>query len=182
MTVHEFWRFIGILISASSYKKGGNNIWDTGGDGSCHTMCPPINYGPTGMNLMPLYRFVILRKAFAHAFHDKDSNSDWAQIGLLINGYNSNRKKNIAASFRKVFDESMSAIVPRTSPTGGLPTISFIIRKPEPLGTEVKVSFKQNQLYLSNIIRFHLTTIFERLFVVPLQESSCILKFKKVKI
>jgi hypothetical protein len=33
-----------------------------------------------------------------------------------------------------VADESMSAWVPRTSKTGGLPNISFIKRKPEPLG------------------------------------------------
>ena len=31
-------------------------------------------------------------------------------------------------------DESMSAWVPRTTPTGGLPNISCIDRKPEPLG------------------------------------------------
>ena len=142
VTMHEFWRFVGIIIAASSCKQGGKNLWDVGGDVSCHTMCAPINYGPTGMNLMPLYRFVLLRKAFGHAFHDKKSDSDWAQIVLLIDGYNSNRKKNIAASFRKVFDESMSAMVPRTTPTGGLPTISYIMRKPEPLGTEFKVSFE----------------------------------------
>ena len=32
----------------------------------------------------------------------------------------------------------MSAFRPRTTKTGGLPNISFIIRKPEPLGTEFK--------------------------------------------
>ena len=41
---------------------------------------------------------------------------------------------------KKVLDESMSALVPRTTATGGLPTISYIRRKPEPLGTEFKVS------------------------------------------
>ena len=41
-----------------------------------------------------------------------------------------------------MFEESTSTIVPRTTPTGGLPTISYIMRKPEPLGTEFKVSFK----------------------------------------
>jgi hypothetical protein len=37
-------------------------------------------------------------------------------------------------------DESMSAYRPRTSKYGGLPNISYIIRKPEPLGTEFKTS------------------------------------------
>eukprot|EP00873_Tetraselmis_striata_P002117 jgi/Tetstr1/422381/TSEL_013221.t1 len=34
------------------------------------------------------------------------------------------------------FDEAMSAYQPRSTKTGGLPNISFIKRKPEPLGTE----------------------------------------------
>ena len=32
----------------------------------------------------------------------------------------------------------MSALRPHTSKNGGLPNISYIIRKPEPLGTEFK--------------------------------------------
>ena len=35
-------------------------------------------------------------------------------------------------------DESMSAYRPQTRKTGNLPNISFILRKPEPLGTELK--------------------------------------------
>ncbi len=37
-----------------------------------------------------------------------------------------------------VLDEIMSAWRPQTTPTGGLPNVSFIPRKPEPLGTEFK--------------------------------------------
>ena len=94
VTEHTFWRFIGILIASSAYQKGGINLWEMDEGAGCHTMCTPINFGPAGENLMPRYRFVFLRKAFANAFHDKDSNSDWAKIRLLIDGYNSNRKKN----------------------------------------------------------------------------------------
>ena len=35
-----------------------------------------------------------------------------------------------------VMDESMSAWGPQTTTTGGLPNISFVQRKPEPLGIE----------------------------------------------
>ena len=45
---------------------------------------------------------------------------------------------NIAASFLKVGDESMSAIRFRTTAKGNLPQLSYIFRKPEPLGTEFK--------------------------------------------
>ena len=39
-----------------------------------------------------------------------------------------------------MFDESMSAFRPRTSRFGNLPHLSCIDRKPEPLGTELKVT------------------------------------------
>ena len=39
-----------------------------------------------------------------------------------------------------VLDESMSAWCPRASKRGGLPHISYVIRKPEPLGTEFKTA------------------------------------------
>ena len=42
------------------------------------------------------------------------------------------------SSYVKVLDESMSAFRPRTTKTGGLPNLTWMIRKPEPLGTEFK--------------------------------------------
>ena len=50
--------------------------------------------------------------AFSYAFVDKNDDGDWARIKLLIDGFNQNRNKNIAASVKKVLDESMSAFVP----------------------------------------------------------------------
>ena len=46
--------------------------------------------------------------------------------------------KNIAASFLKVGYESMSAIRFHTTAKGNLPHLSYILRNPEPLGTEFK--------------------------------------------
>ena len=56
---------------------------------------------------------------------------------LLFDGFNT-ACKNIAASFLKVGDESMSAIRFRTTAKGNLPHLSYIFRKPEPLGTKFK--------------------------------------------
>jgi hypothetical protein len=56
-----------------------------------------------------------------------------------VTAFNDNRRRTVAASSTKVFDESMSAYRPQTTKTGGLPHISFIMRKPEDLGTELKV-------------------------------------------
>jgi hypothetical protein len=76
---------------------------------------------------------------------------------LLINGLNKNRHDWVAASARKVLDESMSAWRPKTTKTGGLPHLSFILRKPEPLGTEFKmiactVTGKSEQVKKSAIV------------------------------
>ena len=44
----------------------------------------------------------------------------------------------IVTSLVKVLDESMSAFKPRTTKLSLLPNISYVQRKPEPLGTEFK--------------------------------------------
>ena len=56
---------------------------------------------------------------------------------LLFNGFNM-AYNNIAASFLKVGDESTSAIRFQMTAKGNLPRLSYIFRKPEPLGTEFK--------------------------------------------
>lgn len=137
---HEFWKFIGILIAASACGKKGAKLWEKETSRSHRTFSKPTDLGPTGRDTIPAYRFAEMKKAFAHAFHDKSNPEDpWAQVRLLIDGFNANRKQTLAASILKVLDESMSAFRPRTSATSELPNISFILRKPEPLGTEFKV-------------------------------------------
>ena len=56
----------------------------------------------------------------------------------MVNSFNTNRKSTVAASRFKTLDESMSAYRPQTRKTGNLPNIRYILRKPEPLGTEFK--------------------------------------------
>ena len=64
----------------------------------------------------------------------------WHMISGRVQAYNDHRRKHIAASSTKVFDESMSAFCPQSTKRGDLPNISYIKRKPEPLGTEFKVT------------------------------------------
>ena len=54
---------------------------------------------------------------------------------MLIDGFNE-ACRNIAAGYLKVGDESMSAIHFWTTQKGDLPHLSYILRHPEPLGTE----------------------------------------------
>jgi len=56
------------------------------------------------------------------------------QFSSAVSEFNDHRREIIQHSLMLVADESMSAWVPRTSKTGGLSNISFIKRKPEPLG------------------------------------------------
>jgi len=60
-------------------------------------------------------------------------------ISQAINEFNMNRKRHVRASLVKTMDESMSAFRPQTRSTGNLPHLSYIMRKPEDLGTEFKV-------------------------------------------
>ena len=59
---------------------------------------------------------------------------EWWRAKHLFDGFNT-ASKNIAASFLKVGDESMSAIWFWTTAKVNLPHLSYIFRKPEPLGT-----------------------------------------------
>ena len=53
-----------------------------------------------------------------------------------VNGFNANRLRIVQSLNIKVLEETMSAYRPRMTKSGTLPYISFILRKPEPLGTE----------------------------------------------
>ena len=149
ITEYEFWKFVGILLCASPFGKGGRGLWEKQKNRPLRAVTRSIDIGPSkdgGRGYMPKYRFTELRSFFHFAFYDykaKDKQDPWHPVGLIIDGFNENRVKKVAGSVLKVLDESMSAFRPRTtklgSYLGGLPHISFILRKPEPLGTEFKV-------------------------------------------
>jgi len=90
---------------------------------------------------MKQYQFQQIRDMISNmwASPEEKQNDDWWMITWCITEFNQNRKKQVNASFMKVMDESMSAFHPQTWVTGNLPHLSFILRKPENLGTEFKV-------------------------------------------
>lgn len=137
----EWWCFIGIIIAACPAGKGGSKLLGRANKKDAHrTFSEPTDLGPNGgMEIMPKYRFDDIVFVFPHAFFDLGKPDDpWHKIGLLVDGFNENRRRVFAPSHKIVFDESMSAWKPRTTKEGGLPNISFIMRKPKPLGTELK--------------------------------------------
>ena len=60
---------------------------------------------------------------------------EWWRAKHLFDGFNS-ASKNIAASFLKVGDESMSAIWFRTTAKGNLSQLSYIFWRPDPFSTK----------------------------------------------
>jgi hypothetical protein len=85
-------------------------------------------------------RFDEIKAVSYYAFADlsKRTSDPWWPIRGGVNGLNENRSQTIVRSRALCIDESMSAFQPRSSKLGGLPHLSFIKRKPRPLGTEFK--------------------------------------------
>jgi hypothetical protein len=130
----EFMRFEGILISSAAYGYGGADLFAKTADGSC--VQPP-----TVHNFLSIKRFNEIKKFWPISFVDPltvDKSDPWWMVSGYIEAFNLHRATNIAASATKVYDESMSAWRPQTSKTGGLSHITFILCKPEDLGTEFK--------------------------------------------
>jgi len=70
---------------------------------------------------------------------EQKGNEGWWMINLVIDEFNMNHRHCIRASIIKTMDESMSAFCLQTHSTGNLPHLSYIMHKPEDLGTKFKV-------------------------------------------
>jgi hypothetical protein len=122
-TEDEWWTFWGILIFAAKVEKGGVDALFDKGHKKLLDELPSIDLS----DRMKKYRFEQLKRVIPTAFHGDDTTDPWNQIKSLIDGFNNKRAQKIAASYCKVHDESMSAFKPRTTKTGGLPFLSFIL-------------------------------------------------------
>ena len=130
VTKHEFWIFWGIIVASAAYGEGGHRLWTASSKG--------IIIAPDMGRFMKEYRFKDIQRFVPCMVRDetRKDTDPWWQFVQAVEDFNSNRKSTVAASVWKTFDESMSAYRPRTTKCGGLPNISFVERKPEPLGTE----------------------------------------------
>ena len=137
VTEGEWWKVWGIIVAASPLGVGGKALFQ---DPSTRRLSPHVNLGTKGENIMTESRFNDIKTHLYHAFRGTDPNDKWNEIRPLTDGFNENRRLIIASSVVQVLDESMSAFRPRTTKQSLLPHISFIARKPKPLGTEFKVS------------------------------------------
>lgn len=132
-TLHEYVKFIGLVHASRLYTQKGQALWASESTGL--RVAP--NFKQYGMSWN---RFQQLMRAVPWAFAKKTASmtDPWWRFRRGIEGFNVNRARSIIMSCVFVLDESMSSWAPQTSATGGLPNISFIKRKPKPLGTEFK--------------------------------------------
>ena len=132
----EWWTYIGIMVVAGACRKGGAPLWATTSDTDSILPAPAIGIS----TCMSLTRFGQIRKFYVAglAAYPPATDDPWYPIQHHMDEFNANRIKTVAASRYKTMDESMSAFRPRKTKNGNLPHLSFIFRKPEPLGTELK--------------------------------------------
>ena len=131
--------FHALLIAATVHSKQGSMLWPATNKGSkrIKTLAPPVDFGA----YMKEWRFKEIKYILPKIMEDpsKAENDDWYKMRRRMEQFHLTTKNTMFVSSVCCFDESMSAFIPRTTKTGGLPNLSFIARKPEPLGTELKV-------------------------------------------
>lgn len=133
VSLSEWWVFITLLIASSVFIENGKELWNSVSTG--------FKTAANFSQYMSLRRFEQIKKYAKYAFADMDAVAKgdlWGWLREGIRDFNANRKRWVVQSPVKTGDESMSAWRPRTTATGGLPNITFLVRKPEPLGTEFK--------------------------------------------
>ena len=139
MTEMGFWVFICAIVTPTITGRTGKHVFKT------PTFPTVVDFSLEAYSEhLSYYKFNLLRSTgiFMEAFKDVSipSSDKWHPVRGLINAFNENRFKTIAASSTKVMDESMSAFKPQTTAMGNLPHLCFILCKPEPLGSEFKVT------------------------------------------
>ena len=86
---------------------------------------------------MAYWRFEAIRR-LVKEICPNSSIDPWLRFRPIVEEFNANRARTLHNDGDVTVDESMSAYQPRLDKFGGLPNISFIKRKPKPLGTEFK--------------------------------------------
>ena len=139
-TEKAFLIVMGIIIAAAGYNCRGCELWAA--DDPKIIVCKDVKswrsiiQSPNFGKFMGENRFKEYHKLIASIWEDKDAKESdpWWKFSQAVEEFNQQRWDKITASLWKVEDESMSAWCPRKTKTGGLPNISYVIQKPEPLG------------------------------------------------
>jgi len=132
---HEFWCFWGIILAARIHGRKGD-VWESTPEEGYPNFCVNMS------EYMSKNQHLEIRSYIPHLWESeekKEQGDAWWQFSNAVDLFNKNRHSIVLTSTLKVLDESMSAFRPQTTKTRNLPNISSIDRKPENLGTELKV-------------------------------------------
>ena len=133
LTMREYVVFIGLILAAVQFSESGvKKLWSETQTGFTAPAC----FG----RYMPSRRFEAIKKfaGLCKADLQAREHDPWWKFRRWVTDFNKNRLTVVQPCMRYIMDESMSSWRPQKSKTGGLPHLSFIARKPEPLGTEFK--------------------------------------------
>jgi hypothetical protein len=131
ITEHEYVRFWGLIIGARQFSEKGKNLWTNSEEPM------GLRSAPNYEKHMASWRFETIRRLLRDICPES-SVDPWNRFRPMLDEYNANRSEVLHTDGDSTLDESMSAYQPRLDKLGGLPNISFIKRKPKPLGTEFK--------------------------------------------
>ena len=133
VSARELGIWFGLLLGSLQIAERGDQLWDSKYDTLAR---------PKFKSWMALTRFKDIRKyvtATMAKYEARETDAWWPLRGG-VERFNAKRHALLRTVPVCVLDESMSAWRPRTTKEGGLPHISYVIRKPEPLGTEFKTA------------------------------------------
>ena len=136
---HEYFIGRAILIGAACFCEKGVHLWDDY-DADQNSFAS-ISTPPNLSKYMRAHRFKEFRKLLPKIMEDESllaAQDPWWKFAGYVDKFNKVQVDKITFGLWDLADETMSAFCPRTTKTGGLPNISYIFRKLEPLGTEFK--------------------------------------------
>ena len=123
--------------SSPVHWKGGHHLWAQNKKNPPAGFATP-DHGFDAKQYMPFHRFKSIRSYVSYMFRDPSGEkSDWSEIRAAVEGFNAKQRLWVSAAGTKVLDEIMSAWCPQKTKTGGLPHLSYISRKPKPLGKHI---------------------------------------------
>ena len=137
----EFLTGHALLIGAADCNQRGNQLWHNNKSNINSSSWTSIANTTDFSQWMSSFRFKQFKQFIHQTWECNELNSQedpWWKIQEAINTFNNIRQESIQTSEIRTVDETMSAFRPQTRKTGDLPHLSFIARKPEPLGTEFK--------------------------------------------
>jgi hypothetical protein len=177
-TESEFLTCIGLLVGAPEYGVKGTSLWQNNNNKKMESNWLSIMPHPNFDRYIPEYRFRHFREFLPFIYHDNSikETDPWWQFSGAVTEFNNNRLRLLKGAKVKAIDESMCAYRPRTTSTGGLPNISFIKRKPEPLGLYLCFVFTFTYFSTNIFILFYFLVLLGTEFkVVACPKTGCLL-------